>query len=259
MNVRDTLSELGVNDTTLTPEEKQSLDENGYVILRNMFTREQAAAFITRLEELAKQEGERAGVEAHQEEGTVRLADLINKDPMFQYCFTHPRLLAAAFQVFPDGFKVDSLNARFALPGQGGQMLHADWAPSEPSDWDRVRNRHYYGMNSLWLLNDFTLENGATRIVPGSHRFFHLPQDVMADRFAPYPGEVVLVEPAGTVIAFNSHCWHGGTLNRTGDMRRAMHMAYRLRETRSLTDQSKYLKTDTAQRLSPAMKYVLGV
>jgi ectoine hydroxylase-related dioxygenase (phytanoyl-CoA dioxygenase family) len=259
MSMQDTLAELGVRDNTLTPEEKRSLDENGYVVLRNMFTREQAAAFIARLEELAEQEGDRGGLEAHQEEGTIRLADLINKDPMFHYCFTHPRLLAAAFHVFPDGFKVDSLNARFALPGQGGQMLHADWGPSDPSDWDRVRNRQYYGMNSLWLLDDFTLENGATRIVPGSHRFFYLPQDVMTDRLVPYPGEIVLVEPVGTVIAFNSHCWHGGTLNRTNDLRRVMHMAYRPRETHSLTDQQKYLKAETAQRLTPAMKYVLGV
>lgn len=258
MDIRTAVSELGVRDDTLTPEEKQSLDENGYVVLQNMFTQEQAAVFIRRLEALALEEGDKAGLEAHQEEGTIRLADLINKDPLFQYCFTHPRLLAAAYHVFPYGFKVDSLNARFALPGLGAQMMHADWAPSQPSDWDAVKAKHYRGMNSLWLLNDYTVDNGATRIVPGTHRSFRMPEDVMTDRFAPYPGEVVLVQPAGTVIAFNSHCWHGGTLNQTNDYRRAMHMAYRPRETTSLTDQSKHLRPETEQRITPAMKYILG-
>ncbi|MBM3263462.1 MAG: phytanoyl-CoA dioxygenase family protein [candidate division Zixibacteria bacterium] len=259
MDIHTVLYELGVRDDTLTPAENRSLDQDGYVVLENMFTLDQTAAFIRRLEQLAEEEGDRAGVEAHQEEGTIRLADLINKDPMFEYCFTHPRLLACALHTFPDGFKVDSLNARFALPGMGGQMLHADWGPSQPSDWDNVKAKRYYGMNSMWILNDFTAENGATRIVPGTHRVFHLPQDVMHDRFAPYPGEVILEGPAGTVVAFNSHCWQGGTLNRTSDLRRVMHMAYRPRETTSLTDQGKHLRAETAQRLTPAMRYVLGV
>ncbi len=224
-----------------------------------MFTAEQAAAFRRRLEQLAAEEGEEAGKEAHQEKGVVRLADLINKDALFEYCFTHPRLLAAARRVLGPSFRVDSLNARFALPGDGHQALHADWGSADAAEWAQVMEGRYFGMNSLWLLDDFTPENGATRIVPGTHRSGRVPQDEMPDPLAPHAREVVLQAPAGTVIAFNSHCWHGGTLNRSADLRRVMHMAYVPLSRKQLTDQRRYLRPETSRRLTPQMKCLLDV
>ena len=61
-------------------------------------------------------EGDKAGLEVHQEAGTDRLADLVNKDPVFDVCFTSPRLLACVAHVLAD-FKLSSLNFRAALPG----------------------------------------------------------------------------------------------------------------------------------------------
>lgn len=253
------LADLGVGEDTLSEAEKRSLDEQGYAVLKEMFTLAQAATFRLRLEELAAQEGEEAGKEAHQEKGVIRLADLINKDPMFEYCFTHPRLLASARRVLGPSFRVDSLNARFSLPGDGHQQLHADWGSADPAEWAKVMSGQYFGMNSLWLLDDFTPENGATRIVPGSHRSGRVPKDEMADPLAPHARELVLQAPAGTVIAFNSHCWHGGTLNRTDDLRRVMHMAYVPNHRKQLTDQRQHLRPETSRRLTPQMKYLLDV
>ena len=45
----------------------------------------------------------------------------------------------------------------------------------------------------------------------------------MADRRDSHPGEVLLLAPAGTVVVFNSHLWHSGTLNRSSRPRRALH------------------------------------
>jgi ectoine hydroxylase-related dioxygenase (phytanoyl-CoA dioxygenase family) len=50
-----------VREDTLNEEEKRSLDEQGYVVLRGMFSADQATAFRQRLEELAAQEGGEAG------------------------------------------------------------------------------------------------------------------------------------------------------------------------------------------------------
>lgn len=63
------LADLGVGEDTLSEAEKRSLDEQGDVVLKEMFTLAQAATFRLRLEELAAQEGEEAGKEAHQEKG----------------------------------------------------------------------------------------------------------------------------------------------------------------------------------------------
>ncbi len=61
------------------------------------------------------------------------------------------------------------------------------------------------------LLDDFTADNGATRVVPGSHLTGRSASDVMADRRGSRPGQVLQLAPARTVVVFNSHLWHGAT------------------------------------------------
>ena len=51
--------------------------------------------------------------------------------------------------------------------------------------------RGYWVCNTVWMLDDFTPENGATRMVPGSHRWGTRPQDVLADTAAPHPDEML--------------------------------------------------------------------
>src|SRR4051812_16112942 len=204
MNIDQALQTLSVRGDTLTAEEKDRLDRDGFLPLPNILTPEQVKRFGARLDELVQLEGENAGKEVHQEAGTDRLSNLVNKDPMFEICFTHPRVLAAIHHVLGGEFKLSSINSRAALPGQGLQALHADWRGAvEPGD--------YYVCNSIWLLDDFTEENGATRVVPGSHRSRQVPNQAMQDPKTTHPDEIKLLAPAGTVVIFNSHTWHGGT------------------------------------------------
>ena len=191
---------------------------------------------------LIEEEGDDAGKEVHQEAGALRLSDLINKDPMFDFCYTHPRLLAAVRQILTSDFKVHSLNCRFAIPGEGQQGFHMDWGPRDKEDLKLSQNGHYFVANSLWLLDDFTATNGPTRLVPGSHKWGKSPKEVMDDPTSAHPDEVKVVAPAGTVVAFNSHVWHGGSLNRSHDLRRAMHMAFVRRNLPQQTDQRQYLR-----------------
>ena len=252
MNMQQALAELGVRDDSLSADEKAFLDQNGYLPLTNILSAAQVDAFRARLVELAAQEGEAAGLEVHQEAGTTRLSDLVNKDPIFEVCFTHPRLLAAIGQVLRFNFKLSSLNSRFALPGEGLQALHADWGEAVTPDDFKV-------CNSIWLLNDFTEENGATRVVPGTHLSGQRPQDAMADPKAAHPDQVLLTAPAGTVVVFNSHTWHGGTLNRSGTPRAAMHSYFCRRDQKQQTDQQTYIRPETRARLSQAAQFILDV
>ena len=157
MDMEQVLWNLGVRDDTLTTDEKVFLDEQGYLSLADMMTQEQVGAFVARLEELVSMEGAGADKEVDREDGSIQLSNLINKGPMFDICYTHPRLLAAIRQVLTSDFKVHSLNSRFALPGQGNQALHMDWGASDSdalqklthTDWDSRRRR-------VWM-------------IPGSH------------------------------------------------------------------------------------------
>jgi ectoine hydroxylase-related dioxygenase (phytanoyl-CoA dioxygenase family) len=252
MDMQTALAHFGVGEETLSTAEKAFLDQNGYLPLPNLLSTEQVQALATRLEQLAAAEGEQAGLEAHQEAGTTRLANIVDKGALFEICFTHPRILAAMAHVLQKNFKLSSLNARFALPGEGLQHLHADWRGAVPPG-------AYEVCNSIWLLDDFTAENGATRVVPGSHNWGKTPREMMEDPKATHPAEILLTASAGTVVIFNSHTWHGGTLNRTTKPRRAMHSYFTRRHNPQQTDQRQYLSPTTVARLSEAARFILDV
>jgi ectoine hydroxylase-related dioxygenase (phytanoyl-CoA dioxygenase family) len=251
MDMATALAGLGVTADSIDDSTRERLDQDGYAALPGILSAARLAAIRSRLDGLLILEGDEAGLEVHQEAGTDRLADLVNKAPVFDDCFTSPRLLACVAHVLAD-FKLSSLNFRAALPGSGLQALHTEGGPvTDPS--------RFQVCNSVWLLDDFTADNGATRVVPGSHRSGKAPRDVMADTKAAHPDEVLLLAPAGTVVVFNSHLWHGGTLNRSSHPRRALHSYFTRRANGQQLDQKKYVRPETLTRLTPAARYILDV
>lgn len=251
MDMATALAGLGVTGDSLDRSSRDRLDRDGYAPLPGVLSGEQVAAIRARLAELLAGEGDQAGIEVHQEAGTDRLADLINKGTMFHACFTDPRVLACIAHVLGD-FKLSSLNFRAARPGHGLQPLHADYGGPVPPG-------QYQVCNSIWLLDDFTADNGATRVVPGSHRFARAAREALADPAAPHPDEVRLIAPAGTVIVFNSHLWHGGTQNRSDRPRRALHSYFTRRANRQQLGQRQYIRAETLAGLSPAARFILDV
>lgn len=245
------LAGLGVTAGSIDDETRERLDRDGYAPLPGVLTGRQLTVMRARLGDLLAAEGERAGLEVHQEAGADRLADLVNKDPVFDVCFTDPRLLACIAHVLGE-FKLSSLNFRAALPGYGLQGLHTEGKPvTDPAA--------YQVCNSIWLLDDFTVDNGATRVVPGSHRSGRVPGEAMSDVRAAHPEEVLLLAPAGTVVVFNSHLWHGGTVNRSTAPRRALHSYFTRRGNSQQLNQGKYIRQETLSRLDPAARFILDV
>lgn len=254
------LQKLGVDDQTLSSEEKSFLSTNGYLKLGKLLSDEQVAAVRSKVAALMEHEGVQAGSELFEskyirhpkEEGAERLADLVNKDPIFDTFYTHPRVLAAVAHVVGDQLKLSSLNYRGALPGHGQQKLHVDWH-------ETVQAGAYKVCNSIWLLDDFTEANGATRLVAGTHKNGQLPQDELEDPMQPHPEQTLIEAPAGTVFIFNSHTWHGGTTNRTDKVRRAIHSYFCRRDQPQQIDQLRYILPETRQRLSPEALEILAV
>jgi ectoine hydroxylase-related dioxygenase (phytanoyl-CoA dioxygenase family) len=251
MDMGTALAELGVTAATIDAGTRERLTRDGYVALPDVLSGAQLEAVRARLAELLAAEGDQAGLEVHQEKGTDRLADLVNKGAVFEPCFTDPRVLACIAEVLGE-FRLSSLNFRAALPGRGHQSLHADWGkPVPPGD--------YQVCNSIWLLDDFTAANGATRVVPGSHRSGSLPRLAMPDPTAPHPGQVQITGRAGTVVVFNSHLWHGGTQNHSDRPRRALHCLFTRAGNQQQLDQKTYIRPQTLAGLSPATRFILDV
>jgi hypothetical protein len=256
----ETLYELDVRENTLTHDEKDFLAEFGYLNLGQLLSTLQVEEINRRILALMEKEGDKAGAELldspyirhPKEEGADRLADLVNKGPVFDIFYTHPRVLAGIAQVLGHEIKLSSLNYRAAKPGMGLQKLHVDWH-------EAVLPEQYKVCNSIWLLDDFSKENGATRLVPRTHRSGVLPQEVLSDPLAAHPDEVIIEAPAGSVFIFNSHAWHGGTTNHTLKSRRSIHSYFCLSDQPQQVDQSRYIRDETLRRLSPAAIKILGL
>jgi ectoine hydroxylase-related dioxygenase (phytanoyl-CoA dioxygenase family) len=256
----DTLDQLNVRDNTLTPSEKNFLEENGYLNLGELLSVAEVERINAKIASLMNAEGDKAGSELldspyirhPKEAGADRLADLVNKGNVFDIFYTQPRVLAAIAHVLGRDIKLSSLNYRAAKPGMGLQKLHVDWH-------EAVAPGEYKVCNSIWLLDDFTRENGATRIVPGTQRSGLMPQNVLQDPELPHPDEVIIEAPAGSVFIFNSHAWHGGTTNRTQQTRRSIHSYFCRLDQPQQIDQSRYITTETLNRLSPAAVKILGL
>jgi len=204
----------------LSPEERHHLDNDGYLVLEDFVQPDDLAALRDRIHRLFDELGERAGHEFKQEPQTDRLANLIDYDEVFQRAVGLPKLLSAVAQVLGPEFKLSSLNARSARP-------HSDWTQPLHCDTGALPDARGNSVcNIIWMLDDFTADNGATRFVPGTHRSHRLPQEALADASAPHPDERLLIGRRGTVVVMNAHLWHGGTANRTDGPRLAMHSFY---------------------------------
>ena len=140
----------------LTDDEKQQLDEQGFVCLGQLLDTNQLTAVRDRIDQLLQMEGELAGSELldskyirHPKEAAAdRLADLVNKGSQFDIFYTHPRILACMRFVLGENIKLSALNYRAARPLGGKQKLHVDWHEAVPVD-------QWCVCNSIWLLDRF--------------------------------------------------------------------------------------------------------
>ena len=237
----------------MAADERQQLDAQGWVRLERAIPPSLRTRLVERIEALFAEEGDRAGCEWKQEDGARRLANLADKGDVFLEAMLAPMVLAHVGQVLGPRFKLSSLNARAAEPGGGrGQPLHVD-AGALPDA------RGYWVCNALWMLDDFTAENGTLRVVPGSHRSGRRPQEALADPQAPHPEEVLVTGRGGDVVVMNAHLWHGGTANRTNGRRLALHAFYCREDKPQQQYQKGLLRAETQARLSPEARALLAL
>ncbi len=237
----------------LSEEQRREIDQSGYLVLEGYMGPDLLREVRERVEALFESEGENAGAEFKQEPGARRLANLVDKGAVFARCVAMPEILDGTGAVLGRDFKLSSLNVRSANPHtEDPQPLHCDMGAISDETG-------YWVSNTVWMLDEFTTENGAIRVVPGTHRLRKLPQDVLDDPRAPHPDEILVTGPAGTVVIMNAHCWHGGTANRTAKHRRAMHSFYCRSDKPQQQWQKKLLRPETQALLDPALRKLLAL
>ena len=144
-------------------------------------------------------------------------------------------------------YQIGSMSAIEILPGETAQALHRD---------DSLYPIENPGMELeigvMWALDDFTAENGGTRVVLGSHRFirsWHLP-DVSNWESA--------VMPKGSALFYMGSTWHGGGANQSNTPRAGLINTYSLGWLRQESNQYLHHPPEVAARFEPRLRTLLG-
>ena len=239
------LAQFDITQTPLSPHEREALDREGYVVLSGVVDVDWLEQLRAAFESGCEKDG---GATVVKESGTRHLNDLVNRDPVFEGVYTHPRVLAAVHHILRDAFRVGQIGGRDPLPGYGQQGLHADWTARSKGEPFRI-------VTAIWLLDDFTGENGATRVVPGTHHLLAQPPKSFADPSSRHPDQRIIVAKAGSVLVFNGHLWHSGAANKSTRPRRVVQCSFVGRDEVRFTR----IKVDSPERSSPIARYILGV
>lgn len=150
------------------------------------------------------------GLDYAHDETNQRVWNLLSRDPVFSDLAEHPSAISLLRAMIGWPIMLSNISANITGPGGGEMVLHADQTYM-PQPWSGVQ-----GLNVMWCVDDFTEENGATRIVPGSQRLNRTPgaEDQGATT-------VPLEAPAGTMVVMEGRVWHKTGFNRTANARHA--------------------------------------
>ena len=182
---------------------------------------------------------------------TQRSYNLPAKLPQCARLMEDPFLLPLLAAMLKEDFILSDISATSIGPHTSGGYWHVD-APltmlPEPLP-DIV-----LAVQTAWMLDDFTPENGATRVVPGSHRTLKKP----AWGYESMDGEIALTAPAGSLALWLSHTWHRVGANVTDHPRRAIIGYFSQAWVKPFSDYTRSVPPDVIQRFSPRARYLLG-
>lgn len=190
-----------------------TLDTDGYLVLDGLLDAAAVAAVRAEAEAALARGAGRPG-------GTLHVDDMTG--PAAEAVWTAPRLVAAVEHLLGPDPERGNLHVRAPNPGFGAQALHADYAGPPPDGGAHVAV-------AIVALVDVAPEAGATRVVPGTHRWRRTAPGDTVDRT--WPGEVRPPLSAGSALVFDGHLWHSGTRNRSSARRDALQVTWTRRGT----------------------------
>ncbi|TVX99382.1 phytanoyl-CoA dioxygenase family protein [Paenibacillus cremeus] len=232
----------------LTPEQRDHFQEHGYVILKELLTEQQVEsirATIVRIAEYERAEGQGAvyGNGKHQ-----RIWNLINKHAMFREAIQHPTIIQAMKDEMGENMYLSSWTANIIGAGGAEEGLHIDTHVPDPLPVYPLK------VNSIWMLDDFTEHNGATRILPGSHHLRRHPQaeDQQRDDL------IKLIAPRGSVALIHGGLWHRSGTNQTDRERIGMLGSFCPWFMRPQEDHLQIIDREVVEEASPLLKHLIG-
>lgn len=181
---------------------------------------------------------------------TLRISSILARSRRSAELIGHPRLMEIADAILLPhclNYRIGSTTGIEIWPGEGNQVLHRD---------DAIYPIRMPGMewqlSSNWALTDFTVENGATRVLPGSHR-----------RMETWPpendaGVVQAVMPKGSVLVYLGTAFHGGGANRSNGPRMGLVNTYSLGWLRQEENQYLSVTREVADSFPESIRRLMG-
>lgn len=229
----------------------QQLTDEGYTIVEDAIEPELVEALaddVARLEASLHRQPADNRFEGNR---TTRTYNLLAHGDIWQQVPTHPVVLELVAGVLGEGCLVSSLASISLAPGETSQVIHAD------DQIQPLAKPHVATVcNSMWALTDFTEANGATRLVPGSHRWQNPDYYGGDDGIETIPAEM----PKGSVLVWHGSTWHGGGANVTDDeVRIGVAMNYCAGFIRQQENQQLGIPPEIMATFSPQLRQLCGL
>lgn len=221
-----------------------SIRDQGFFILESLLSEAQVARIRAELDPyLQQQHMGRNDFEGFKSE---RVYSLLAKTPSVAEIIEHPVVLPIIDALLPKNYLLSSALAINLHPGETAQGFHLDdGGPDIP------KPRPPFGISTIWAFDDFTADNGATEVVPGSHLW-------PAERTAREEEAVKVLMPAGSVVVFAGNLVHRGGANRSDSTRLAITPQYCSPWMRQLENMTLAVPPEIAGRYSERIQALLG-
>jgi ectoine hydroxylase-related dioxygenase (phytanoyl-CoA dioxygenase family) len=195
-------------------EHVERIDEQGYTIVEDAIEPDLVDELSDTLMALETDLGVVPAANSFEGHHTIRIYNLLVHGDAFARIPAHDNVLPIVEGVLDPGCLISSLSSIAILPGETAQPIHAD------DQLIPIPKPHPPTVcNTMWALTDFTEQNGATRLIPGSHKAGN------PDYGQPYDS-IAAEMPKGSVLVWHGSLWHGGGANRADDRRVGIAMNY---------------------------------
>jgi ectoine hydroxylase-related dioxygenase (phytanoyl-CoA dioxygenase family) len=234
-------------DAVMWAQARDRVTEQGYVVIPDALAPARLEQVRDRVREQAAAEAA-AGVAFFDSGGAnQRVWCLLNKGDIFRELLRHPVITELLAVLLGESLLLSSLAANIAGPGGRPMGLHSDqkYVPLPQPPYPLVAT-------AIWMLDDFTEANGATRVVPRSHVWSCDPHAQLR------PATVAATGPAGGVLVFDGRLWHGTGANRTDSPRHGIVMHFCRPFIRQQDNFSLSLAPDVLRELTPEERALLG-
>jgi ectoine hydroxylase-related dioxygenase (phytanoyl-CoA dioxygenase family) len=223
------------------------IERDGFTVVEDVIPPAHADALAADLARLEHELGIDFGNNDFEGRRTRRIYNLLAYGKPFEEIPVHPRVLPVVEGVLDAGCLVSSLSSIAIHPGERAQPIHADdqLVPLPKPHVPIV-------CNTMWALTAFDEANGATRLVPGSHRGEHDPT------YGSEPASVPALMRKGSVLVWHGSLWHGGGANRTAQVRIGIAMNYCAGWVRQQENQLLGIPREVARGFSPRLRELVG-